>query len=103
MKHAFLMKLIPGNEAEYQRRHDGIWPELADLLHEVGVSDYTIHLDRETSTLFAVLERPDDHGMDDLPNHPVMKRWWAHMGDIMVTNPDGSPHVRDLEMVFHLP
>ncbi|WP_375263260.1 L-rhamnose mutarotase [Palleronia sp.] len=101
-KHAFLMKLIPGREAEYQRRHDEIWPDLADLLHKAGVSDYSIHLDRETSTLFAVLWRPDDHAMADLPDHPVMKRWWDHMADLMVTNPDASPYQRDLETVFHL-
>ena len=102
-KHAFLMKLIPGQEAEYQRRHDEIWPELVTLLHEAGVSDYSIHLDRETSTLFAVLWRAEGHTMADLPAHPVMKRWWDHMADIMVTMPDASPSERALETVFHLP
>ena len=101
-KHAFLMKLIPGQEAEYQRRHDEIWPELVTLLHEAGVSDYSIHLDRETSTLFAVLWRAEGHTMADLPSHPVMKRWWDHMADIMVTNPDASPYERALDKVFHL-
>ena len=101
-KHAFVMKLLPGQEAEYKRRHDAIWPDLAALLREAGVSDYSIHLDRGTSTLFAVLWRRDDHGMDALPDHPVMRRWWAHMADIMETNADGSPVARDLETVFHL-
>jgi L-rhamnose mutarotase len=31
-----------------------------------------------------------------------MRRWWAHMADIMETNPDGSPAVVPLETVFHL-
>ncbi|PZX13785.1 L-rhamnose mutarotase [Palleronia aestuarii] len=102
-KIAFLMKLIPGQEDEYRRRHDEIWPELADLLREAGVSDYSIHLDRETSTLFAVLWRREGHGMDDLPTHPVMRRWWYHMADIMVTRADAAPYERALEKVFHLP
>ena len=102
-KHAFVMKLLPGQVSEYRRRHDAIWPELAALLREAGVSDYSIHLDRETSTLFAVLWRRDDHGMAALPDHPVMRRWWDHMADIMETNPDASPVARDLETVFHLP
>ena len=29
--------------------------------------------------------------MDEVPQHPVMQRWWAHMKDIMAANPDGSP------------
>ncbi|MDR7142679.1 L-rhamnose mutarotase [Rhizobium sp. BE258] len=102
-KHAFKMKLNPGMEAEYIKRHDEIWPELVDLLRKSGASDYWIYLDRETSTLFAVLTRPADHTMASLPEHPVMKKWWAHMADIMATNPDNSPVQSDLVSVFHMP
>ncbi|MBB2973388.1 L-rhamnose mutarotase [Mesorhizobium sp. RMAD-H1] len=101
-KYAFKMRLNPGMEAEYKRRHDEIWPELVELLHEAGISDYSIHFDPETNTLFGVLTRPADHRMADLPNHPVMKKWWAHMADIMETNPDSSPVQSELITVFHL-
>lgn len=102
-KIAFTMKLFRGNEDEYRRRHDEIWPELVVLLRDCGIRDYSIHLDRATGTLFAVLWRDADHGMDDLAHHPVMQRWWAHMADIMATGPDGAPVVTPLETVFHLP
>ena len=49
------MYLNPGQEAEYIRRHDEIWPELAKLLTRAGISNYSIHLDRETNTLFLSL------------------------------------------------
>jgi L-rhamnose mutarotase len=101
-RHAFKMRLNPGMEAEYTRRHDEIWPDLVQLLKDAGISNYSIHLDEETMTLFGYLERRDDHTMDDLPNHPVMKRWWAHMGDIMATNPDGSPVAIPLAETFYL-
>jgi L-rhamnose mutarotase len=101
-KFAFRMKLNPGMEAEYRRRHDEIWPELVDLLKAAGVSDYSIHLDRETGVLFGVLWRTDDHRMDDLPGHPVMQRWWAHMADIMETKPDNEPVSVPLTTVFHM-
>ena len=101
-KHAFKMKLNPGMKAEYRKRHDEIFPELVTLLKEAGVSDYSIHLDEETDTLFGVLWRSADHTMADLPNHPVMKRWWAHMADIMETGPDNEPVSVPLETVFHL-
>lgn len=102
-KYAFRMRLLPGQEAEYKRRHDEIWPELAVLLKEAGVQDYSIHLDRETHLLFGVLWRSDDHKMDDLPRHPVMQRWWAHMADIMETREDNEPVAVPLVPVFHLP
>lgn len=101
-KYAFKMQLNPGMEDEYRRRHDEIWPELVELLKEAGVEDYSIHLDRETGILFGVLWRRADHRMADLPNHPVMKRWWAHMADIMATNPDNSPVSTPLATVFHM-
>ncbi|MFN3278694.1 MAG: L-rhamnose mutarotase [Paracoccus hibiscisoli] len=102
-KHAFRMQLNPGAAEEYRRRHDAIWPELVDLLHQAGVQDYSIHLDEDTGALFAVMWRSEDHGMDDLPAHPVMRRWWAHMADLMRTEPDGSPVVVPLTPMFHLP
>jgi L-rhamnose mutarotase len=101
-KHAFKMTLNPGMEAEYKRRHDEIWPELVQLLKEAGVEDYSIHLDRETNTLFGVLWRRQDHTMADLPKRPVMQRWWAHMADIMASKPDNEPVSVDLVPVFHM-
>ena len=101
-KYAFRMQLCPGMEAEYRRRHDEIWPELVALHKEAGVSDYSVHLDRMTNALFGVLWRKDDHRMDDLPKHPVMKRWWAHMADIMAVKPDNEPIAVPLVSVFHM-
>jgi L-rhamnose mutarotase len=101
-KIAFTMRLLPGQAAEYERRHDAIWPELVDLLRAAGIRDYSIFLDEGTGTLFGVLWREDGHGMDALPAEPVMRRWWAYMADIMATNPDDSPVVTPLRRVFHL-
>lgn len=102
-KIAFRMTLHKGKLDEYRKRHDEIWPELAALLKDAGVVDYSIHYDPETRHLFGVLWRGEDHGMNALPENPVMQRWWAYMADIMETNADGSPAAIDLETVFHLP
>ena len=102
-RHIFRMRLHVGQMAEYKRRHDAIWPELVQLLHAAGVSDYSIHLDEKTNHLIGVLTRTDDHGMDALPDHPVMQKWWAHMGDIMDTNVDASPVAIALTPLFHMP
>ncbi|MEL6100840.1 MAG: L-rhamnose mutarotase [Pseudomonadota bacterium] len=102
-KYAFKMRLNPGCRDEYQKRHDEIWPELVTLLKEVGVSDYSIHLDDETNILFGVLWRKDDHRMDALPDHPIMQKWWGHMADIMETKPDNEPIAVPLTAVFHMP
>jgi L-rhamnose mutarotase len=99
----FVMYLHEGAAEEYRRRHDAIWPELADLLKASGVSNYSIFLDEGTHRLFAYLERAEGHAMDALPEQAIMKRWWARMGDIMRANPDNSPVVTPLVEMFHLP
>jgi L-rhamnose mutarotase len=101
-KLAFRMFLHPGQADEYRRRHDAIWPELTALLKATGVHDYSIYLDAEHGVLFAVLRREAGHAMDALPQHPVMRRWWAHMADIMRSHADGSPVVEPLPCLFHL-
>lgn len=100
---AFKMKLHPGQEAEYQRRHDALWPELETLLKDTGIADYSIFLDEKTLDLFGVLNIENPARLDDLPRHPVMQRWWAYMADIMETNPDHSPLSQPLREVFYLP
>ncbi|WP_088342583.1 MULTISPECIES: L-rhamnose mutarotase [Rhodomicrobium] len=102
-KYAFKMRLKPGMKAEYQRRHDEIWPELLTLLRDAGISDYSIHFDAETNVLFGVLWRRDGHKMAMLPEHQLMRRWWRRMADIMETKPDNEPVVIPLETVFHMP
>ena len=101
--HAFRMQLKPGMADEYRRRHDEIWPELADLLRDAGIHDYSIFLDPESNALFAVLKLRDGDKRDQLPHHPVMRRWWDHMADIMDVEPDNKPREWPLIPMFHLP
>jgi L-rhamnose mutarotase len=100
---AFKMKLFPGFEAEYKKRHDEIWPDLVELLKQSGISEYSIFLDDETNSLFGVLDITDAKNMDNLPQHEVMQRWWKYMADIMESNPDHSPVSVPLKEVFYLP
>jgi L-rhamnose mutarotase len=99
---SFKMQLHPGQTEEYKRRHDELWPELAELLRETGVRNYSIFLDEETLVLFGVLDIEQPERLDDLPAHPVMQRWWAYMADIMESNPDHSPISMPLREVFYL-
>ena len=101
MKHvAFTMQLINGFELEYKRRHDAIWPELSYLLSEDGIREYYIFLDESTGILFAFMKREDSTLPAPLREHPVMRKWWEYMKDIMPTNEDGSPVTKSLQEVF---
>lgn len=101
--HAFRMQLKPGVAEEYKARHDAIWPELAALLHDSGIRDYSIFLDEETNALFAVLKLTRVIDPDALPGHPVMRQWWDYMAPLMEVEPDNKPREWPLTQVFHLP
>ena len=99
---AFKMYLNEGQKENYIKRHNEIWPELKQILKEAGVSNYSIFLDEETNTLFAVQSVSDAGGSQALVHDPVVRKWWDYMADIMHVNPDNSPVSVPLEQVFHL-
>ena len=97
------MKLLPGQSAEYTKRHDEIWPELKTLLQNAGIRNYSIFLSESTNQLFGYVQISDEREMEKLPEEPVMKKWWSYMSDIMETHEDDSPVSIRLREVFYLP
>ena len=98
---AFKMKLKPGFLAEYKKRHDEIWPELAQELSNAGISDYSIFFDEETNALYAVQKQTELNTADLLPQTDIVKKWWKFMAEIMEVNQDNSPVSLPLVEVFH--
>ena len=98
----FKMKLFPGQEAEYKKRHNLLWPEMKDMIHEYGGKNYTIFLDEETLTLFGYIEIENEEKWDKSADTEICRKWWDYMADIMETNLDNSPVSIDLKNVFHL-
>ncbi len=99
---AFKMKMTPGMKEEYIKRHDQIWPEIAELIKKSGVSDYSIFLDEETNILFGIQKVEGNLSSQDLGFNEIQKKWWDYMADIMETNPDNSPVTIPLVEVFHM-
>jgi L-rhamnose mutarotase len=102
IRKAFRMTLFPGQEAEYTRRHNPIWPDLEATLKSHGAHNYSIFLDRETNSLFAYIEIESQERWDAVAETEVCQRWWAMMKDIMASNPNNSPVAVELTDVFHL-
>jgi L-rhamnose mutarotase len=102
IRKAFIMHVEPTAHDEYRRRHDALWPELAAVLREHGVGSYSIFLDERRNLLFAYVELESLERWNAIADTPVCRRWWAHMRDLMATNPDDSPLSEDLTEVFHL-
>lgn len=98
----FKMKLYEGQEEEYERRHNQLWPEMKEMIHKYGGSNYSIYLDKETNVLFGSIEIEDEEKWSQGADTKINRKWWDFMADIMETNPDNSPVSKDLSLVFHL-
>ena len=101
-REAFKMYLKAGCEAEYERRHAQIWPELKQLLSDNGVSDYSIFWDRDTNVLYACQNISGTASSQDMGSNGIVQKWWDYMADIMEVNPDNSPVSIPLAEVFHM-
>jgi L-rhamnose mutarotase len=102
IRKAFVMSVDPEQHEEYERRHRPIWPELSDVLSAHGASNYSIFLDPDSSKLFGFVEIESEEEWASVADTDICKMWWAHMKDIMPSNPDNSPISVELTEVFHL-
>ena len=97
-----MMYLVPGNAEEYRRRHNEINNKVVQLLKDMGIRNYSIYLDEDTNVLIGVLEVEKPEALEELKSYEAMKKWWQYMSDIMVTNPDRSPKLKELREMFFL-
>lgn len=102
IRKSFKMHLFDGMAEEYERRHNLLWPEMKDMIHEYGGHNYSIFLDSETNVLYGYIEIEDEERWAKSADTPINRKWWDFMADIMDTNPDNSPVSVDLKPVFHL-
>ncbi len=102
IRKAFVMSVHPGHEAEYERRHNPIWPELEDTLRRHGVSNYSIFLHPETQQLFGYAEIEDEARWNAIAETEICRKWWVSMAEHMPANPDSSPVSAPLREVFHI-
>ena len=102
IRKAFIMQVNPDQHEEYLQRHQPIWPELEATLKSHGVHNYSIYLHPETSQLVAYAEIENESRWQSIAQTEVCQKWWAHMREIMPSNPDNSPQSSDLQEVFHI-
>ena len=102
IRKSFVMSVHAGSEAEYARRHQPIWEELAAALTAHGVHNYSIFLHPETRQLFAYAEIESEARWAEIASTEVCQRWWKHMRELMPADATNRPLATPLKEVFHL-
>jgi L-rhamnose mutarotase len=102
IRKAFVMSVNAGAEAEYEKRHNPIWPELEKVLKDHGVSNHSIFLHPEKRQLFGYAEIESQEQWASIGATEICRKWWKQNVGIMPSNGDHSPVSAPLREVFHL-
>ena len=96
----FVMRLLPGAEAEYRRRHAAVWPEMLAALSAAGWSNYSLFL-RDDGLLVGYVETEDFAAAQRaMAATEVNDRWQSEMAAFFGERADAG--LVRLEEVFHL-
>ena len=99
---AFAMRLLPGAQDAYRRRHAAVWPEMLEALRGAGCHNYSIY--QRDDDLFGYFEVADFARFREVMDaSEVNARWQADMAALIdpLTDPATGFH-RRLDEVFHL-
>lgn len=81
-RYAWKSTVKTGMLDEYVRRHDALWPEMAELLKKAGIRNYTIW--NLGNDLFGYYECDDTEEANRIQaESDVVKRWDASMEPLM--------------------
>ncbi len=85
MQHVLMhLDIRPGTEAEYERRHHEIWPEMVEAIRACGINELRIFRDGTQIHIYAECEPTADDAFGRLGKTDVNARWDEHMADVLV-------------------
>lgn len=104
IRKAVLFQARPGMAAEYERRHNPVWPELEAALKEYGAHNYSIYLHEKNNLLFGYVEIEDEQRFLQIAETEVCRRWWRYMAEVLVCGGESGDKGSEEELreVFHL-
>ena len=112
IRKGFKMFLYPGMAEEYEKRHNALWPEMKEMIHEYqadGVVEIILQSCHTYNIEAHFIKRtveaegiPYEELWAKGADTAINRKWWDFMADIMETNEDNSPVCVDLSPVFHL-
>jgi L-rhamnose mutarotase len=98
----YVFELAPGQEEEYLRRHEHVWPEMIDAIKEAGFSNYSLfRRDREVYA-YAECEPTVEAAMAKLEGMDVNRRWSEFIRAVMTRSVDENGRLFIADEIWHL-
>ena len=94
---------VKGDIAEYKRRHDEIWPEMKEVLHAAGITNYSIWNVGDELFGYYECEKGIEYAARVQAESSVVDRWNEYMKDVMEMELDPETGAQPLMTeVFYL-
>jgi L-rhamnose mutarotase len=98
----FRFEIYPGQEAEYKRRHDEIWPELVEAIQESGFHNYSLFRRGQEIVAYVECEPDVATAFAKISAYEANDRWSEWFKDVIVSLTDANGNLFTLEEVWHL-
>lgn len=98
----FTFRLKPGQEAEYKRRHDEIWPDLVEAIKDAGIANYTLFRRDHTVIAYCECEPDAATAFGKVGATEVNRRWAASFEDVIEDLTDADGNLFTADEVWHL-
>lgn len=95
-------RIKQGKKREYIERHNQIWPEMAQMLNEAGIHNYSIWLIGDE--LIGYYECENVEFAEQFQNNSLVnQKWDLYMEDVMFieTDPETGEAIKCEEIFYH--
>lgn len=96
----FIMKILPGQEAEYERRHLAVWPALLADLYRAGFRNYSLFRRGREVFGYAECEPSAEAAFGQMNGSAANAEWAAWFGDVLEVAP--SDGLVTADEVWHM-
>lgn len=98
----FLMEILPGQEAEYERRHGQVWPDLVAELRKAGVRNYSLFRRGTQVIAYAECEPDAQTAFGAVGGTEVNRRWAEWFSDVLAVHTGPEGNLIEAREVWHL-
>lgn len=103
-RYGSVIKIKPKKLEEYKKIHINIWPEVAKMITECNITNYSIyHKDGYLFSYFEYIGEDYKADMAKMAADPITQKWWdicKPMQEPLETKKEGEWWA-DMEEVFH--
>ena len=98
----FTFEIYEGKEAEYEKRHAEIWPELIDALTACGFTNYSISRRGLNVVGYVELVPDRETAFAKLGTYEVNDRWSEWFRDVILNLSDNHGNLMEMHEIWHL-